>query len=250
MDISLIATLAEALGAICLAIVIFWHVVPTRRSPAGQGDRACAPARYVVVAGRSHGATTSDRWRNRRWCAIWSRARTWRSSDDGGLLLGEEDFTVEAGKDSRRRIRSASQSRGRRGPAGSTAGVGDPDRCCRTARLMVRDRGHEPAHALRRRGWLARPIASRLGGERRGSAALAPARVSPLGVFFLGVAGIEVEEALAGEIVGHRLAHGPQLLHEPGILADQALPLLLGHLEDVGIEPTAPAPRRGSSRAA
>ena len=61
-----------------------------------------------------------------------------------------------------------------------------------------------------------------------------------LGFVLVGIAGIEVEEPLAGEIIGHRLAHGSQLLEEPGVLADQSLALLRGHLEDVGIEPPSP----------
>ena len=64
------------------------------------------------------------------------------------------------------------------------------------------------------------------------------------------LARIEVEESLAGEIVGHRLADGAQLLEEPGVLPDQSLALVFGQLEDVGIEPASPAPGRKSSRAA
>src|SRR5208337_2509297 len=51
-----------------------------------------------------------------------------------------------------------------------------------------------------------------------------------------GIAGIELEEPLAGEVVGHRLANGAKLLEKPRVLANQARPLLVGHLEDVHVK--------------
>src|SRR5271157_2804030 len=55
-----------------------------------------------------------------------------------------------------------------------------------------------------------------------------------------GIAGIELEEPLAGEVVGHRLANSAKLLEEPRVLANQAPALLVGHLEDVHVKPARP----------
>jgi hypothetical protein len=97
MDISLVATLLKRLGAVCLAFVIFWHVthhVPPRRGKAivhvSQGDvvvivdqmfcRVPTFAESPIVCYLEPGKHKAQVWRH-------------------GVMLGEEHFTVEPGKD-------------------------------------------------------------------------------------------------------------------------------------------------------
>ena len=97
MDISLIATLAKRVGAVCLAMVIFWHVV--RHAGPRQGTAIVhVPQSNVVVAVDDQSYHVESIAQSPLVCDLEPGSHVVKLRH-GGLLLGEEDFTVEAGKE-------------------------------------------------------------------------------------------------------------------------------------------------------
>jgi hypothetical protein len=96
MVISLIATTVKRLGAVCLAFVVLWHVA--RHA----GPQACEaivhvarPGVIVSVDTRSYRVDSIED--SPVVCELTPGTHTVKVQRDE-LLLGEEDFTVEAGK--------------------------------------------------------------------------------------------------------------------------------------------------------
>src|SRR6516164_11683346 len=97
MDISLIATLLKRLGAVCLAFVIFWHIthhVPPRR---GKAIVHVSQADVVLIVDQSNYRVPTSA-ESPIVCYLEPgkhKAQVWRH----GVLLGEEHFTVEPGRE-------------------------------------------------------------------------------------------------------------------------------------------------------
>jgi hypothetical protein len=97
MDISLIATLLKRLGAICLALVIFWHV--TQHAAPRRGKAIVHVSQSDVVVFVDHqNYHISNYAESPVVCDLEPgdhQAQVWRH----GILIGEERFTVEAGEE-------------------------------------------------------------------------------------------------------------------------------------------------------
>jgi len=97
MVISMIATLLKRLGAVCLAFVIFWHVT---HASAPRRSRAIVhvsqPGVMVIVDHANYRIRSIAE--SPVICELEPgdhRAQVWRD----GVMVGEEHFTVEPGKD-------------------------------------------------------------------------------------------------------------------------------------------------------
>ncbi len=96
MVISLIATTVKRLGAVCLALVIFWHVAQHAGPQAGEAIvHVARPGVIVSVDTRSYRIDSIED--SPVVCELTPGTHTVKVLRDD-LLLGEEDFTVEAGK--------------------------------------------------------------------------------------------------------------------------------------------------------
>ena len=97
MDISLIATLARRLGAVCLALVIFWLVVRHAGPQRGTAIvHVLQPDVVVAVDGRSYPVESIAQ--SPVVCDLEPGPHVVKVTH-GWLLLGEKEFTVEAGQE-------------------------------------------------------------------------------------------------------------------------------------------------------
>src|SRR5579863_2436573 len=69
----------------------------------------------------------------------------------------------------------------------------------------------------------------------RATRCVARGRFFLLGFFLVRQLGVEVEESLAGEVIGHGLSDSAQLGLKAKVLPNQSLAIGLWHLEDVGV---------------
>jgi hypothetical protein len=96
MVISLIATSVKRLGAVCLALVILWHLAHHAGPQVGKAIvHAPRPGVLVSIDNRSYRIDSLAE--SPVVCELSPGAHTVKVHRDE-LLLGEEDFTVEPGK--------------------------------------------------------------------------------------------------------------------------------------------------------
>ena len=97
MDISLIATLARRLGAVCLALVIFWLVARHAGPQRGTAIvHVLQPNVVVAVDDRSYPVESIAQ--SPVVCDLEPGPHLVKVRQ-AGLLLGEEEFTIEAGQE-------------------------------------------------------------------------------------------------------------------------------------------------------
>ncbi len=97
MDISLIATLARRLGAVCLALVIFWLVARHAGPQRGTAIvHVLQPNVVVSVDGESYPVDSIAQ--SPIVCDLEPGHHVVKVRH-GRMLLGEEEFTVEAGQE-------------------------------------------------------------------------------------------------------------------------------------------------------
>jgi hypothetical protein len=96
MVISLIATTVKRLGAVCLAFVVLWHVARHAGPQVGQAIvHVPRPGVIVSIDNRSYRIDSIED--SPVVCELAPGVHTVKVERDV-LLLGDEDFTVEAGK--------------------------------------------------------------------------------------------------------------------------------------------------------
>ena len=97
MDISMVATLFQRLGAVCLVFVIFWHITQQPAPRRGKAIVHLADANDVIVAidqrnyrveSAAESPVVSDLEPGSHTARVWQH----------GVLLGVKHFTVQPGR--------------------------------------------------------------------------------------------------------------------------------------------------------